>query len=35
MPFEHFTQKYRPTDEDVAAAREWGARFAAAVKEME
>jgi anaerobic nitric oxide reductase flavorubredoxin len=34
LPFEHFTQKYRPTDEDVAAAREWGARFAAAVKEM-
>jgi anaerobic nitric oxide reductase flavorubredoxin len=34
LPFEHFTQKYRPTDDDVAAAREWGARFASAVKEM-
>jgi len=33
MPFESFTQKYRPTANDISAAREWGAQFAAAVKE--
>lgn len=28
MPFEPYTQKYRPTAEEVQAAREWGAQFA-------
>lgn len=34
MPFEPFTQKYRPTNTDVQGAREWGAQFAAAIKKM-
>lgn len=33
LPFEPFTQKYRPTAEDIQGAREWGAQFARAVKE--
>lgn len=33
MPFESYTQKYRPTAEETQAAREWGASFARAVKE--
>jgi anaerobic nitric oxide reductase flavorubredoxin len=35
LPFEPYTQKYRPTDDEIAAAREWGAQFARAIKEME
>ncbi|MBE0417936.1 MAG: FprA family A-type flavoprotein [Coriobacteriia bacterium] len=34
QPFEPYTQKYRPTDDEVAAAREWGAQYARAVKKM-
>ncbi len=33
LPFEPFTQKYKPTAEDVQAAREWGQQFARAVRE--
>jgi len=33
MPFPSYTQKYRPSAEEVQAAREWGAQFARAVKE--
>jgi flavorubredoxin len=32
---EAYTQKYRPTAEDLAAAREWGASFARAVKDAD
>jgi anaerobic nitric oxide reductase flavorubredoxin len=35
LPFEPYTQKYRPTDDEIAAACEWGAQFARAIKEME
>ena len=34
QPFEPYTQKYRPSDDEIAAAREWGAQYARAVKEM-
>jgi flavorubredoxin len=34
LPFEPYTQKYRPTDDEVAAVREWGAQFARSIKEM-
>ncbi len=33
LPFEPYTQKYRPTEDEVQAAREWGAQFARLVKE--
>lgn len=33
LPFEPFTQKYKPSAEETQAAREWGAQFARAVKE--
>jgi len=33
QPFEPFTIKYRPTAEEVQAAREWGAQFSAAIKD--
>jgi anaerobic nitric oxide reductase flavorubredoxin len=32
LPFEPYTQKYRPTADDIQAAREWGAQFARLVK---
>ena len=35
LPFEPYTQKYRPSAEEVAAAREWGAQYARAVREMD
>ena len=35
IPFEPYTQKYRPSAEEIEAAREWGAQYARAVKEME
>ncbi|MBW6467684.1 MAG: FprA family A-type flavoprotein [Coriobacteriia bacterium] len=35
LPFEPYTQKYRPSTEEIAAAREWGAQYARAVKEMD
>ncbi|MDF1541840.1 MAG: FprA family A-type flavoprotein [Anaerosomatales bacterium] len=35
LPFEPYTQKYRPSAEEVAGAREWGAQYARAVKEMD
>jgi flavorubredoxin len=34
LPFEPYTQKYRPTDAEVQGAREWGAQFAVAVRKM-
>jgi len=34
QPFEPYTQKYRPSAEEIAAVREWGARYAREVKEM-
>ncbi len=34
LPFEPYTQKYRPSAEEIAAAREWGAQYARAVREM-
>ncbi len=34
LPFEPYTQKYRPSADEVQAARAWGAQFAAAVKAM-
>lgn len=34
LPFESFTQKYRPTAEDIQAAREWAAQFARAVADQ-
>jgi len=34
LPFEPYTQKYRPSADEVQAAREWGAQFAAAVRQM-
>lgn len=33
QPFEPFTQKYKPTAEEIQAAREWGMQFAAAIKD--
>jgi len=33
LPFEPYTQKYRPTAQELSAAREWGAQFARAVRE--
>ncbi len=33
LPFEPYTQKYRPTDAELQAAREWGAQYARLVKE--
>ncbi len=33
QPFEPYTQKFRPTADDIQAAREWGAQFARLVKE--
>lgn len=33
LPLDSFTQKYRPTADDIQAAREWGAGFAKLVKE--
>ena len=33
LPFEPYTQKYRPTQDEIQAAREWGAQFARLVKE--
>lgn len=33
MPFPSYTQKYRPSAEELQAAREWGAQFARLVKE--
>ena len=33
LPFADFTCKYKPTAEDIAGAREWGAQFAQLVKE--
>ncbi len=34
LPFDPYTQKYRPGPEEVAEAREWGARYARAVREL-
>ena len=34
LPFESFTQKYRPDAEEVSSAREWAVQYARAVKEM-
>ena len=34
LPFEPYTQKFRPTADEIAGAREWGAQFARAVKGM-
>ena len=34
MPFEPFTQKYKPTAEEIEAARQWGAQFAQAVRDQ-
>ncbi len=33
LPFEPYTQKYRPSAEEVEAARQWGAQYALAVKD--
>jgi flavorubredoxin len=33
QPFESFAIKYRPSAEEIQAAREWGAQFARAIKE--
>jgi len=33
LPFPDFTCKYKPSAEDIAGAREWGAQFARLVKE--
>jgi flavorubredoxin len=33
LPFSDLTCKYKPTDDDISAAREWGAQFARLVKE--
>jgi len=33
QPFEPYTEKFRPTADDIQAAREWGAQFARLVKE--
>jgi anaerobic nitric oxide reductase flavorubredoxin len=33
MPVEAFTQKYRPTEEELVAARDWGAAFARIVRD--
>lgn len=33
MPHDSFTQKYKPSAEELQAAREWGAQFAKTVKE--
>ncbi len=32
LPFESYTQKYKPSAEELQAAREWGAQFAREVK---
>jgi hypothetical protein len=34
LPFESFTQKYRPNAEEISSAREWAVQYARAVKEM-
>ena len=33
LPFDSYTQKYRPTEAELEAAREWGAQYARLVKE--
>lgn len=33
QPFESFTQKYKPSAQEIQAAREWGAQFAQAIKD--